>query len=880
MTRKIFTGILLAFAVACHREEERRATDPGEIVATIPGKIRVKLTSAVADSVERADEQARTRVAGLEASGVSPRAYKIERVIPPHGKYNDRHRARGLHAWYDVSFDEKTSTRAAATAYASLPGVEHAEEIIAPARVDPSPFIVHDPGELPPATRAGLSPYDDPYFDRQWYLHNPGPSYASGALAGADVNALAAWTRASGSPAVIVAVIDKTAFQVSHPDLAANAWVNNAEIPGNGIDDDDNGYVDDLNGFDYTGARQVDGRYVPVPHDLDPHPTWCAGFISAVNNNATGISSIAGGARLMALSWEAQAFVYAADNGAAIASNSWMLDINITTGRWATMFAKTCIDYFIDNAGVDDRGEQAGPARGGLALFAAGNDGKDHQVFPAADERVIAVAAMGPDYRIASYSTRGDWVDVTAPGGSQDETFGEREGMLLGTYTNTYAWGYGTSGACPIAAGCAALILSKFQGEGFTADSLREKLLSSVKNIDDYNPGLEGKTGTGSVDASIALVIADASLPVAPLLGIAASHDDWAILEWETTGAASYILSWSTAPLAGNVPATSREIIPATTIPGNSIIRDTLQGLEPETRYYYTVHAVDRTGARSVPSNEVSAVTARNLPPSISPRWTGELIWDKDNIHAISCDVNDPEGTEVTVTIDPALSWINATITGNVLALQVDGRQQESRAYSILLTATDRYGASASFTLSFVLHDSDALPVLVAGLPDITLRTASAAFDVPLAGHFLLPSGEHLLYTVTSDVPGIAIAELDGDNLRLTPLQVGSTRITVTAANASIPVLVAAGHFALSITNKTLFSAIQDNDRVTIMMNEPATGPITIRLYNVAGQQVLSLLVTIPSTGYLLDLRALSPGVYSMILAHDAREEIKNIVKR
>ena len=136
---------------------------------------------------------------------------------------------------------------------------------------------------------AGSLP-NDPLFVKQWYLHNIGQT---GGPSGIDIKAVAAWQKVFSSKAITVAVVD-SGVDVAHPDLKDHIWINSKEIAGNGIDDEGNGYIDDINGWNF-----FQGNNLPV--DLDGHGTHVAGTIGASNNNNIGITGIAWGSPLMAV---------------------------------------------------------------------------------------------------------------------------------------------------------------------------------------------------------------------------------------------------------------------------------------------------------------------------------------------------------------------------------------------------------------------------------------------------------------------------------------------------------------------------------------------------------------------------------------------------
>jgi subtilisin family serine protease len=235
-------------------------------------------------------------------------------------------------------------------------------------------------------------------------MHNTGQT---GGTEDADIDAPEAWDIATGVPDgsdVIVGIID-TGIDYLHPDLADNMWVNTGEIPGNGIDDDGNGYVDDVHGYDFI---QDDGD----PSDAAGHGTHCAGTVAGVGDNGLGVAGVNWRCRVMALrSFDAggggntddsiDAIIYGVANGAKILSSSW--------GGGSYSLA---LEYAIIHA----------RDHGVLFVAAAGNYGWDidsEPFYPASYEvsNVISVAATDHTDMLASFSNYGDEsVDVGAPG--------------------------------------------------------------------------------------------------------------------------------------------------------------------------------------------------------------------------------------------------------------------------------------------------------------------------------------------------------------------------------------------------------------------------------------------------------------------------------
>ena len=480
----------------------------------LQGCIRVKLKKEPAEEVKvrSVGNTVTTGIRALDRSASALKITRMERTFPYAGKYEERTRREGLHLWYNVWFSQDTPATRAATEVSFLDDIEMAvpvPKVVSTAADEETVWTVY-------GARTGEWLFNDPGLSKQWYLNNPGTE--SWQEAGADIRLFDVWKEYNGHPNIIVSVVDG-GIALDHPDLQTNLWTNPGEIPDNGIDDDGNGYTDDVHGYNF-----VDHTANIIGHR---HGTHVAGVIGAANNNGKGISGIAGGTgspdtgvKLMScqilkqggmtdiLSNDIGAAVkYGADNGAVISQNSW----GYTSSSYIDPTHKAAIDYFIKYAGCDNDGNQleGSPMKGGIVLFASGNanTSNPHTAAPADYDKVVAVAAINADYKKASYSNYGTYMDISAPGGD-----GSDERKIWSTTiasSGYYEYRAGTSMACPMVSGVAALVIQKYGvgKKGFTPDKLKDILYGSAYDLDKYNPDYAGQLGFGCVDAAAALKI-------------------------------------------------------------------------------------------------------------------------------------------------------------------------------------------------------------------------------------------------------------------------------------------------------------------------------------------------------------------------------------
>jgi hypothetical protein len=294
----------------------------------------------------------------------------------------------------------------------------------------------------------------------------------------------AAWDVSTGT-GIIVAVVD-TGIDYTHLDITNNTWINTGEIPGNGIDDDGNGYVDDVRGWDFIGHSAGAPQQDNDTFDRNGHGTHVAGTIAAEGNNGLGIIGVAWGARVMAVKglsdggtgWDsvgANAIVYAANNGADVINASW-------GGQGTSPVLEDALNY--------------AASLGVVFVAAAGNGNADEaNFFPANCSAAIAVAALDPNGGHAGFSNFGNRLDVSAPG--VDILSLRATNTSMGTplaQDPGYTRADGTSMAAPHVSGVAALVLS--QHPTWSSEEIRQVLRLTADHVD-----VDVLTGYGRVNA-------------------------------------------------------------------------------------------------------------------------------------------------------------------------------------------------------------------------------------------------------------------------------------------------------------------------------------------------------------------------------------------
>ncbi|MGH7680364.1 MAG: S8 family serine peptidase [Candidatus Eiseniibacteriota bacterium] len=446
---------------------------------------------------------------------------------------------------------------------------------------------------------------NDPLFSQQWGLRNTGQS---GGTSGADVAAVPAWDVSTGSSTVVIAIID-TGVDATHPDLAGNIWTNPTEIPGNGVDDDGNGLIDDVHGYDFLNLDAD-------PTDDNGHGTHVAGIAAARGNDGVGIAGVAWNVKILPLKFlgpdgtgpisaAIDCIEYAVAKGAKILNNSW--------GGYDFSAALELAIQHANDAGA-------------LFVAAAGNDGEsldqfDHYPATFREPNVIAVAATDERDQMASFSNYGLLtVPIAAPGTHILSTFAG------GGYQELN----GTSMSAPLVSGALALLESAFPS--LTASQAKSVLIHSADPV----PGLAGLTsGGGRLNVARMLGGPDSIAPsaVADLTVVGADANRLS-LRWSAPGddgasgtAARYDIRYDVAPIDESSFDRAAVASPAPRPSAAGGPEEfVLTGLQFKTTYYVALKTLDEFGNESGLSNVASGTTGGAPDVDVAPASLSQTL--------------------------------------------------------------------------------------------------------------------------------------------------------------------------------------------------------------------------------------------------------------
>ncbi len=473
--------LLVSLALSLFAGGAQAAFENPTVIGQVPGRVVVTVASGVTVELDKRGPYPLTGVSSLDALAARHQITNIEPLFADMAPmFEDPAIREPLMRVFAIDFPPAKSLSAVVADYAAAAGVEKAHAVDICRQSDA--FLPND------------------LVDAQYYLRNI-------SLGGKDIRAVGGWAEARGDSNVIVAIVD-SGVDWRHPDLGGTGpnyargsiWINWVEYHGApGVDDDGNGKIDDVRGWDFVNLSADQGwpdedvvGQDNDPMDYESHGTMCAGCVAPLTNNGIGIAATAPGCKVMALrvgwlpngetqgvvrmDFAAQGMVYAAGKGAKVINCSWGSSPQLATA------VSTCL------------------SSGCLIVTAAGNDNDEVPSYLGSynDPRVLSVAATDQSDAKATFSSFGTWVELSAPGVAIWTTFYNN-----GDGSHSYTTTQGTSFSSPITAAAAALLWSA--EPTYTAAQIASWLRSSCDNIDSLNPGYEGKLGSGRVNLLKAL---------------------------------------------------------------------------------------------------------------------------------------------------------------------------------------------------------------------------------------------------------------------------------------------------------------------------------------------------------------------------------------
>ncbi len=879
----IFCIALCAAAISCQKEPQSTVQGPADEPvagvtesAVIKGVMKVKVSDELADRL-LAQADATGLVSNPESAGLTVPGMEIKSVSSTFligGKFEARQRAAGLHKWFTVSYDENVPLTRASGNLSQIEGIELTEPAL--------------------KIRKTSVTMNDPQYPSQWHYDNTGQN---GFTAGVDIKLQEAWDTYGvfGNENVIVAIMDG-GVDITHPDIEPNLWINEAELNGTpGRDDDGNGYVDDVYGYNFvTNDDDISG---------EAHGTHVAGTVSAANNNGIGVCGVAGGrypdqpgVRLMCLQImderypdiganNARFFQYAADNGANIAQCSWGYEESPSQMLPSDAAA---IDYFIDNAGIDENGNQSGPMRGGLVVFAAGNNALDYD-YPSGYERVIAVGAIGPYGKAAYYTNYGPWVDVCAPGGDQS-TGGNSGGVLSTVNGGQYGYLQGTSMACPHVSGLAALVLSVKGQEGFTSDNLFDLIVSSTDpSIYDYNQDMRGQLGSGMIDAVLALssISTEAPEPLSHIEVEARANNLFFTVDVpsdpDNTTAYYYNVYYSRSSFTGSdLSGTERfrATVKDAEDAGDGLKSFVLRGLDFNTGYYYAISASDFAGNESAISEVMTVSTGPNNAPTITADSDEPLVAKAYGSYSRIYTASDPDGHSVelscTLTGNPGVT--SEQLAENVVKVTVNGAAASEGIRSFTLTAVDEYGARADKEVEYTVLPNHA-PVLVEDFGTVCVNGTGATVSIAVADHVTDEDGGPLSVLLSIADRNVVSFVYADEVITFTGKALGITKVSLTVTDAKGASVQTSFNVVVRDSSKP-YDLYPNPVTDWLNIRTPETSNCGVTLYSATGSQVYSGEgVSSIDEPLQVDMKNAAPGQYTLRLNLNGQEYQASVIK-
>jgi hypothetical protein len=538
---------------------------------------------------------------------------------------------------YRIRLAANADVETAVKTLSADPSVEYAE-----------PDYIARPADSPgnPLVRASsvfdntpTSVVNDPLYDQQWGL--------------AKINIEGAWAESMGASTVTIVILD-SGIDLTHPDLAGHLWVNPGEIAGNSLDDDNDGVVDDVQGWNFVaGTNDVS--------DDSGHGTLVAGVAAAIANNGAGIAGVCPQCTIMPVkvmegstanySDIAAGVLYAAQKGAKV--------INISLGGYANSNTlKNAIDIAVNTYGA-------------VVVAGAGNDNLNQAFYPAAYDNTLAVAGTMSDDTKLDVSNYGSWVDVAAPA----------KDILSTASGGDWADNSGTSLAAPFVSGLAGLLAALHSG--WNQAVIRSQIVHTADSIDSLNPSYAGLLGSGHIDAATALTVT----PL-PALSISATQVNGDPLGRPDPGADATLLvtlsnSWLDATGVQGTLSTSDPSVNVTTSSasfgdissGSTGIDSPIfgfhvassAGYDHPTAFNLHVSANNGSYVADLPLNLTTNSSDNNVSGTIS----GNITWTNDHTYIIIGNVGVAPGSSLTIQPGTTIKFngnYNFSVGGTLIA--------------------------------------------------------------------------------------------------------------------------------------------------------------------------------------------------------------------
>lgn len=793
---------------------------------------------------------------------------KMHRLFPHAGKFEERTRAEGLHKWYVLSYEEGHPMTKASDGLL-IEGVELIEYCPKIAIVG-NPELVEVVSAATKASSNGV--FDDPMLDQQWHYYNNGS--VSSSVSGCDINVVPVWRNYSTynkyKGDIIVGIVDG-GIDYKHEDLAENMWKN-----------------PDKTGENVYGYNFVSNSFVVTPDD---HGTHVAGTIAAVNNNGIGVAGIAGGdkkkkihgVKLMSCQiFEgknsgsgAEAIKWSADHGAVISQNSW----GYPTLDATPSSVKSAVDYFEKYAGVDENGKQVGPMKGGLVIFAAGNEAKSTS---SSDyEKILSVTSVGADYKRAYYTCYGSWADIIAPGGDA-----KKGNQVLSTIPgNKYGKMQGTSMACPHVSGVAALALARHGGDGYTPATLRKQLEDNATDISSFNTGYE--LGKGLVNAYMTIGASGGKAPDVPTgLSATAQSNNISFTVQVPRDAddgvpSSIYIYYSTSDFS-STRKQSFGMFYVENLKAGDVLTGTISGVEFETQYYLAAVAGDLAANKSPLSPRITVTTGPNTAPVLNTSSELDIKIKPHEKTSADFDIVEPDGHFYLIDLEPGSdAAVLDTLVRNSPKIRLTPSLVPTGSYTAVLTVTDIYGLATTATYKYEVLPNHK-PVAAKPFENLIFNSKAAEVkELTATDFFSDEDGEELAYSFEFSQPDVANMTYSGGKFLITSMNYGVSDIKVSGTD-----------IRGETVSQSLKVLVRSDSKALSLYPNPVQDKMNIRVGNEVAQLRLKMISATGSTVFddeyqnvspfepaVADLSELVAGSYTAVVVMDGVEYKQQIVK-